>query len=261
MALKRHQQAIALPQKVVARRMWSVASATIVERLPRVGHSRPLVHRHDDARVVVAPEAASSMDAPCCRRLLSCSPWSSRWVAWGSRDGVRRRRRSVDPGPVESPQMPAAAFSASVVRVVDGDTFLARVGGGPERARARHRRGHARDGEAGHAGALLRTAGVRVHQAPAAHRHAWSVPHTRPAATSTATAASCGTCGCRTGVSWSRCSRRAAPPAPTPIRRRPSTPHCSPNCRTGAGATQRTVGSALPGEVLRLGRERGGKTQ
>jgi micrococcal nuclease len=34
----------------------------------------------------------------------------------------------VDPGPVESPAIPAAAFVAYVVRVVDGDTFLARVG-------------------------------------------------------------------------------------------------------------------------------------
>jgi len=38
----------------------------------------------------------------------------------------------IDPGPVESPQIPATAFAASVVRVVDGDTFLARVGNGPD---------------------------------------------------------------------------------------------------------------------------------
>src|SRR5437764_768828 len=38
----------------------------------------------------------------------------------------------TDPGPVGSPQIPAAAFTASVVRVVDGDTFLARVGSGPD---------------------------------------------------------------------------------------------------------------------------------
>ena len=52
-------------------------------------------------------------------------------VAWGSRDGVSAPPL-IDPGPVESPQVPASAFSASVVRVVDGDTFLARVGNGPD---------------------------------------------------------------------------------------------------------------------------------
>lgn len=52
-------------------------------------------------------------------------------VAWGSRDGVSAPP-VIDPGPVESPQIPASAFSASVVRVVDGDTFLARVGNGPD---------------------------------------------------------------------------------------------------------------------------------
>jgi len=51
-------------------------------------------------------------------------------VAWGSRDGVSAPP-VIDPGPVESPQIPAGAFSASVVRVVDGDTFVARVGSGP----------------------------------------------------------------------------------------------------------------------------------
>ena len=52
-------------------------------------------------------------------------------VAWGSRDGVSAPP-VIDPGPVESPQIPVAAFAASVVRVVDGDTFLARVGSGPD---------------------------------------------------------------------------------------------------------------------------------
>jgi micrococcal nuclease len=52
-------------------------------------------------------------------------------VAWGSRAGVSAPA-VVDPGPVESPQVPAAAFSASVVRVVDGDTLVARVGRGPD---------------------------------------------------------------------------------------------------------------------------------
>src|SRR5437763_16466699 len=51
-------------------------------------------------------------------------------VAWGSRDGVSAPP-VIDPGPVESPQMPAAAFSASVVRAVGRDTFLARNGRGP----------------------------------------------------------------------------------------------------------------------------------
>lgn len=35
----------------------------------------------------------------------------------------------VDPGVVETPAVPAGAFLARVVRVVDGDTFLALVGG------------------------------------------------------------------------------------------------------------------------------------
>ena len=34
-------------------------------------------------------------------------------------------KAAVDPGAVQSPQIPAEAFSARVVRVVDGDTFLA----------------------------------------------------------------------------------------------------------------------------------------
>src|SRR5437763_14192914 len=52
-------------------------------------------------------------------------------VAWGARDGVSAPP-VIDPGPVESPQIPIAAFAASVVRGVDGDTFLARVGIGHE---------------------------------------------------------------------------------------------------------------------------------
>jgi len=52
-------------------------------------------------------------------------------VAWGSHAGVSAPP-VIDPGPVESPQIPASAFTASVVRVVDGDTFLARVGNGPD---------------------------------------------------------------------------------------------------------------------------------
>jgi micrococcal nuclease len=43
----------------------------------------------------------------------------------------------VDPGPVESPPLPSSAFLASVVRVVDGDTFLARVGGAARAVRVR----------------------------------------------------------------------------------------------------------------------------
>ena len=43
----------------------------------------------------------------------------------------------VDPGQVESPTIPAAAFVAQVVRVVDGDTFIARVGGGGAALRVR----------------------------------------------------------------------------------------------------------------------------
>jgi micrococcal nuclease len=43
--------------------------------------------------------------------------------------GVPSAPPVIDPGPVESPPIPVASFVASVVRVVDGDTFLAKVGG------------------------------------------------------------------------------------------------------------------------------------
>ena len=51
-------------------------------------------------------------------------------AAWGAHGGAPSAPPVVDPGPVQSPQVPADAFTASVVRVVDGDTFLARVGEG-----------------------------------------------------------------------------------------------------------------------------------
>jgi micrococcal nuclease len=51
-------------------------------------------------------------------------------TAWGSHAGFPAAPPVVDPGPVESPSLPADAFAASVVRVVDGDTFLASVNGG-----------------------------------------------------------------------------------------------------------------------------------
>jgi micrococcal nuclease len=51
-------------------------------------------------------------------------------VATGSH-GAPSAPPVVDPGAVQSPAIPAASFVAEVVRVVDGDTFLARVGGGP----------------------------------------------------------------------------------------------------------------------------------
>jgi micrococcal nuclease len=51
-------------------------------------------------------------------------------AAWGSHAGAPSAPPVVDPGPVESPALPAAAFTAVVVRVVDGDTFLASVNGG-----------------------------------------------------------------------------------------------------------------------------------
>ena len=43
----------------------------------------------------------------------------------------------IDPGQVESPAIPANSFVASVVRVVDGDTFLAKVGGSGRALRVR----------------------------------------------------------------------------------------------------------------------------
>jgi micrococcal nuclease len=51
--------------------------------------------------------------------------------------GVPSAPPVIDPGAVDSPPVPATAFLASVVRVVDGDTFLARVGtaGQPLRVR------------------------------------------------------------------------------------------------------------------------------
>src|SRR4051812_48740485 len=44
---------------------------------------------------------------------------------------------AVDPGPVESPPIPTTAFQAQVLRVVDGDTFLARMAGRREPVRVR----------------------------------------------------------------------------------------------------------------------------
>jgi len=44
---------------------------------------------------------------------------------------------AVDPGPVESPPVPAAAFQAQVLRVVDGDTLLARMPGRRDPVRVR----------------------------------------------------------------------------------------------------------------------------
>ena len=44
---------------------------------------------------------------------------------------------AVDPGAVESPAIPADAFSARVVRVVDGDTFLATMPGSTRPVRVR----------------------------------------------------------------------------------------------------------------------------
>lgn len=51
--------------------------------------------------------------------------------------GPPRAPAAVDPGAVDSPAAPAGSFLARVVRVVDGDTLLARVGGsrGPVRVR------------------------------------------------------------------------------------------------------------------------------
>jgi micrococcal nuclease len=43
--------------------------------------------------------------------------------------GPPRAPAARDPGAVESPQVPSGAFLARIVRVVDGDTLLARVGG------------------------------------------------------------------------------------------------------------------------------------
>lgn len=44
---------------------------------------------------------------------------------------------AVDPGAVQSPSIPADAFSARVDRVVDGDTFLATVAGSSQAVRVR----------------------------------------------------------------------------------------------------------------------------
>ena len=58
-------------------------------------------------------------------------------IASGAHGGVPAAPPVVDPGPVESPAVPAAAFVAQVVRVVDGDTFLARVEGSGSSLRVR----------------------------------------------------------------------------------------------------------------------------
>jgi micrococcal nuclease len=53
------------------------------------------------------------------------------------RGGPPRAPAAVDPGQVDSPAVPAHAFRAVVDRVVDGDTLIARVGGGGQRLRVR----------------------------------------------------------------------------------------------------------------------------
>ena len=58
-------------------------------------------------------------------------------VAWGSHDSAPAAPPVVDPGLVESPQIPVGAFTAVVVRVVDGDTFLARTAGAGKPVRVR----------------------------------------------------------------------------------------------------------------------------
>jgi micrococcal nuclease len=58
-------------------------------------------------------------------------------VAWGAHGGAPGAPPVIDPGPVESPAIPAAAFAAQVVRVVDGDTLVARVGGSGPSLRVR----------------------------------------------------------------------------------------------------------------------------
>jgi len=57
-------------------------------------------------------------------------------VAWGGH-GAPSAPPVLDPGSVESPAVPADAFAAVVVRVVDGDTFLARWSGGARPVRVR----------------------------------------------------------------------------------------------------------------------------
>ena len=58
-------------------------------------------------------------------------------AAWGSHSGVPAAPPVVDPGSVATPAVPADAFGAVVVRVVDGDTFLARTAGSRKAVRVR----------------------------------------------------------------------------------------------------------------------------
>ncbi|HET6908283.1 MAG TPA: thermonuclease family protein [Mycobacteriales bacterium] len=57
-------------------------------------------------------------------------------VEWGGR-GAPAAPPVIDPGSVESPTVPADAFAAVVIRVVDGDTFLARRSSGSSTLRVR----------------------------------------------------------------------------------------------------------------------------
>jgi micrococcal nuclease len=51
--------------------------------------------------------------------------------------GHKQPPAAVDPGPVTSPPVPAGAFTARVVRVVDGDTFEAQAAGQTQVVRVR----------------------------------------------------------------------------------------------------------------------------
>src|SRR5438309_10465395 len=56
---------------------------------------------------------------------------------WGSHVGAPSAPPVRDPGQVESPEVPDGAFRAVDDRVVDGDTFLARVSGAGRDLRVR----------------------------------------------------------------------------------------------------------------------------
>jgi micrococcal nuclease len=65
------------------------------------------------------------------RHLAAAGALAAAALVWHNANQPPAAAPAVDPGAVESPPVPAGAFRATVVRVVDGDTFEATTGTDP----------------------------------------------------------------------------------------------------------------------------------